>query len=93
MSELYASGKTGDFMQYSRNPYHTVSHMKLQVHTKILAGDYPYYAYIALVLTDRQTVPNQLAPVEDMTYLLTRCLATAVTRARFTTNLLNAIGT
>ena len=65
MSELYASGKTGDFMQYSRNPYHTVSHMKLQVHTKILAGDYPYYA----------------------------CLATAVTRVRFTTDLLNAIGT
>ena len=35
--------------------------------------------------------PDQPGPVEDMTHLRTRCLATADTRAMFTPNLLNAI--
>ena len=69
-----------------------------RVHTKMLAGDYPCYAYIG---ADRETdsacrlclalKPDQPAPVEDMSHLLTRCSATADTRTRFTPNLLNAI--
>lgn len=69
-----------------------------RVHVKMLAGDYPCFAYLS---SDRgqdascplckHVDPHQPAAVEDMVHLLTRCRGTADTRTRLTPVLLNVI--
>ena len=72
--------------------------VRARVHVKMLAGDYLCSSYLH---RDRGQDPScrlcqavspfTPAPVEDMVHLLTRCRATAETRAKITPVLLNTI--
>ena len=72
--------------------------VRSRVHIRMLAGDYPCYAYIG---TDQNKDPTcrlcqsqsqeQQTPPEDMVHLLASCKATAGTRARVIPELLNTI--
>ena len=68
-----------------------------RIHVRMLAGDYPCFAFIGSELSDKccklcQVLrPNSLPPVEDMLHLVASCRATADTRARILPNLLNIL--
>ena len=72
--------------------------MSSRVHIKMLAGDYPCFAYIGSDRNQgsscrlcRALSPEYPPPDENMVHLLTRCRATTDTRTRFTPDLLNTI--
>ena len=71
-----------------------------RIHIKMLAGDYQCYASLARdrdmdphCRLCRSLAPHRNAPEEDLIHLLTICQATAVTRARLVTQLLNTVAT
>ena len=68
-----------------------------RIHVRMLAGDYPCFAYIGSELSDKccklcQVLhPQSLPPVEDMVHLVASCRATADTRTRVLPDLLNLV--
>ena len=68
-----------------------------RIHVRMLAGDYPCFAFIGSELSDKccklcQVLrPNSLPPVEDMLHLVESCRATADTRTRVLPDILNLV--
>ena len=72
--------------------------MRSRVHLKMLAGDYPCYAYIGKDRDQDQgcplcqrLYPTHPSPLDDLVHLLSRCRATADTRQQYLPVLLNTI--